>query len=83
MRDQGSDVTTLSRRGQTVVPASIRARLGLRKGAKLRWIQGVDYLVVVPIPDDPIEALAGKYRGEKTLKRLLAERRRDRAREAR
>ena len=81
-RDRG-DVTTVTSRGQTVVPARLRERLGIREGSKLRWIQGVGALVVMPVPDDPIEALAGKYRGEGMLKRLLAERRRDRAREAR
>jgi len=80
-RDPG-DVTSISSRGQTVVPARLRARLGLREGTRLRWIEGVDSLVVMPVPDDPIEALAGKYRGKSLLKRLLSERRRDRAREA-
>ena len=81
-RDRG-DVTTVTSRGQTVVPARLRTRLGLHEGAKLRWIEGVGALVVMPVPDDPIEAVAGKYRGSGLLKRLLTERRRDRAREAR
>jgi AbrB family looped-hinge helix DNA binding protein len=77
------DVTTITSRGQTVVPAHLRARLGLAEGAKLRWIEGVGALVVMPVPDDPIDAFAGKYRGAGLLKRLLRERRSDRAREAR
>jgi AbrB family looped-hinge helix DNA binding protein len=81
-RDRG-DVTTITSRGQTVVPARLRERLGLHEGAKLRWIEGVGALVVMPVPDDPIDAVAGKYRGTGLLKRLLAERRRDLAREAR
>ena len=75
------DITTVSSRGQTVVPARLRARLGLHEGSKLRWLAGVGALVVVPVADDPIEAVAGKYRGAGMLKRLLAERRRERARE--
>lgn len=81
--DDRHDVTTITRRGQTVVPARLRARLGLREGSKLRWLEGVGALVVLPLPDDPIAAVAGKYRGEGLLGRLLTERRRDRAREAR
>jgi AbrB family looped-hinge helix DNA binding protein len=77
------DVTTITRRGQTVVPARVRKELGLGEGTKLRWIAGVDSIVVLPLPEDPIEALAGKYRGEGTLRRLLADRRRERSREAR
>ena len=63
--------------------APTRERLGLHEGTKLRWIEGVGALVVMPVPDDPIEAVAGKYAGEGMLKRLLAERQRDRDREAR
>lgn len=77
------DVTTISRRGQTVVPARLRERLGLREGSRLRWLEGVGALVVVPEPDDPVEELAGRYRGRGALRRLLAERRRERARERR
>lgn len=75
--------TTLTRRGQTVVPAAIRRRLGLRNGSKLQWVQGAGYVLVAPVPDDPIEAYAGIDRGKGLLKRLLEERRRDREREAR
>lgn len=75
------EVTTITRRGQTVVPARVRRELGLREGSKLRWLAGVTSIVVVPVPEDAIEAVAGKYRGEGLLKRLLAERRRDRTRE--
>ncbi len=82
-RRNPADVTTITSRGQTVVPARLRERLGLRKGSKLRWIESAGSLMALPVPKDPIEALAGKYRGEGLLKRLLAERRRDRAREAR
>jgi AbrB family looped-hinge helix DNA binding protein len=80
--DRG-DVTTVTSRGQTVVPARLRERLGLHEGSKLRWIEGVGSLVVLPVSDNPIEALAGKYRGSGMLKRLLAERKRDRGRKAR
>ncbi len=83
MSDPTHDVTTLTRRGQIVIPARLRARLGLKEGSKLRWLEGVGSLVAYPIPEDPIDAVAGKYRGEGLLDRLLKERRRDRARAAR
>ncbi len=81
-RERG-DVTTISSRGQTVVPSHLRERLGLHRGAKLRWIEGAGSLIAIPVPPDPIAAVAGKYRGEGLLDRLLAARRHERDREAR
>lgn len=80
-----NDVTTITARGQTVVPAKIRARLGLREGSCLAWLASPDgeYIVVTPVPDDPIEAYAGIDRGQRGLERLLEERRRERARDPR
>ncbi|MDP3395680.1 MAG: hypothetical protein Q8S57_03280 [Methanoregula sp.] len=37
---------------------------------------------VIPVPDDPIPSLRGRGRGQKTTERLLAERKKDRDREA-
>ena len=82
-RESSSNITTITSRGQTVVAAQLRRRLGLREGSRLSWIAGVESLVVTPVADDPIGALAGKYRGQGLSRRLLAARRRDRAREAR
>lgn len=73
--------STLSRRGQTVIPARLRRRYGMVEGTRLEWLDTGAGLKVVPIPDDPIAALRGIARGERLTERLLAERTRDRGRE--
>lgn len=73
--------STVSQRGQTVIPAELRRRYGITNGTEIEWFDTGAGLKVVPIPSDPVAALRGIGRGEKMVERLLEERRRDRARE--
>jgi AbrB family looped-hinge helix DNA binding protein len=75
--------TTLTELGRTVIPAEIRKRYKLKKGTKLVWFDNGKTITVVPIPDDPVEALGGSGKGEGLVARLLEERRRDLERERR
>jgi AbrB family looped-hinge helix DNA binding protein len=73
--------TTISRRGQTVVPAAVRKRHHLLDGDRLAWIDDGETIKVVPIPADPIRALKGMAKGERLVQELLKYRREERARE--
>lgn len=73
--------TSVTKRGQTVVPAPIRKRYGIDEGVALQWIDTGDTIKVVPIPRDVLKVLRGVAKGEKLLERLLEERRVDGARE--
>ncbi len=73
--------TTITQRGQTVIPAELRRRYGLEEGDQVEWLDTGAGFKVIPVPGDPIAALRGMGRGEGLLDRLLAERRHDRARE--
>ena len=73
--------TTVTKRAQTVVPAALRERHGIKDGDFLEWIDDGEIIKVIPIPADPIEALRGSARGERLLERLLESRRRDAERE--
>ena len=73
--------TTLTKRGQTVVPAEIRKRYNLRGGDHLAWIDTGEGIKVIPIPVDPIEALTGCARGENLLEALYKYRNEERERE--
>ena len=73
--------TTLTDRGQTVVPAEIRKRYDLKKGDKLIWLDTGKTITVIPVPSDIVAALEGSGKGYKLTERLLAERRADYAHE--
>jgi AbrB family looped-hinge helix DNA binding protein len=73
--------TTVTKRGQTVVPAEIRKRHGIGAGQRLVWLDDGRTIKVVPLPADPIGALRGSGRGERLLESLLADREEDRRRE--
>jgi AbrB family looped-hinge helix DNA binding protein len=70
--------TTITKRAQTVVPAALRKRYGIKGGDYLEWIDDGQVIKVIPIPADPIEALRGSARGENLVERLLESRREDR-----
>ncbi|MBM3146236.1 MAG: AbrB/MazE/SpoVT family DNA-binding domain-containing protein [Chloroflexi bacterium] len=73
--------TTLSKRGQTVVPAQIRKRYNMQEGDRLAWIDTGEGIKVIPIPADPLEALIGCARGENLLEALYRYRKEERDRE--
>ena len=73
--------STVTRRGQTVIPAKLRRLYQLEEGSQIEWIDTGSGLKVIPVPADPIAALRGSGRGEGLTERLLAERGRDRERE--
>jgi len=72
--------TLLTGRGQTVVPAPIRKRHKLVKGARLVWIDDGETIKVIPVPADPIRALKGIAKGENLWEELMKVRQEERAR---
>jgi AbrB family looped-hinge helix DNA binding protein len=73
--------STITSRGQTVVPAAIRERFRLGPATRLEWIVESDGSIrVVPVAADPIAAFQGSGPGGSTA-RLLAERQAERQRE--
>lgn len=72
--------STITARGQTVIPAGIRRRFNLSPSDRLEWIIENDTIRVIPVHADPIEAFRGRGKGG-SVERLLAERAADRARE--
>ena len=75
--------TDVTKRGQTVIPAAIRRRYHIDGDVHLVWLDDGETIRVVPVPNDPLQALRGRGRGERLTERLLAERQADRDREAR
>lgn len=72
--------STITARGQTVIPAKIRHQFNLTPANKLEWIVEGNIIRVVPVQADPIAAFRGRGKGG-GVARLLADRRQDRSRE--
>ena len=72
--------STITSRGQTVIPAAIRRRFHLTPADGLEWIIEGDEIRVVPVHKNPIDAFRGQGRGGAN-QRLLADRQQDRERE--
>ena len=72
--------TSVTKRGQTVVPARIRKKYNIKEGDTLVWLEDVDGIKVVPVPQDPIRALRGRGQGEGLGQKLLLKRQEDRER---
>ena len=72
--------STITSRGQTVIPAFIRHQFHLSPADRLEWVLDDGAIRVVPVRADPVEAFRGQGKGGAT-NRLLAERKKDMARE--
>jgi antitoxin PrlF len=76
--------TAISSKGQVVIPAELRQRLGLEKGTKVAWKEEKGRLVLIPIERllDDIQGFLKPAPGEPTMfDELCKERGRERERE--
>jgi len=72
----------VSVRGQTVIPQEIREQMGIKPRSELAWSASNGVIVVVPIPEDAIEASIGLLAGKGyTLDDFLRERGQERQQE--
>ena len=55
--------STVSVRGQTVIPRPIREELGITPATVLRWKIKNGVIIVLPIPADPVQASVGILKG--------------------
>jgi bifunctional DNA-binding transcriptional regulator/antitoxin component of YhaV-PrlF toxin-antitoxin module len=67
--------TSITKRGQTGIPASIRKKYQIKQGGRLLWLDEGKVIKVIPVPADPIRVLKGSGQGEHLLEKLLAARR--------
>jgi AbrB family looped-hinge helix DNA binding protein len=73
--------TKVTVRGQVSIPARIRRQLHIKADTTLEWLIEGNTVRVIPLPDDPLAAFRGSGKGG-TVRKLLADRRRDRAHDA-
>ena len=77
-------VVGTSAKGQVIIPAALRKKIGLKARAKVLVTLGEqDTIILRPVPADPVDATCGFLKGGPSLTRALGrERREDRIREA-
>lgn len=78
-----SAIAKVSARGWIVIPVEYRKQYGLKPGSRVRIVDYGGSLTLVPVPDDAIKALAGKFKGTHLTRSLLKERAKDKQREER
>lgn len=72
--------STITARGQTVIPAPIRRQFRLGPADRLEWVLDSGTIRVVPVRANPVDAFRGQGAGGATG-RLLANRKQDMANE--
>ena len=68
--------TSVTRKGQTVVPAPLRKRFNIGPNSRLVWSTDGNVIEVTPLPENPIEALRG-FSEKHPLRRALLRKRRE------
>lgn len=68
--------STITTRGQTVIPAEIRRRFNLSPMERLEWVIEGNAIRVFPVKGDPVAAFRGRGKGGAT-DRLVADRKED------
>lgn len=72
----------ISTKGWVVIPKHLRNKYGLRPGARVQVVDYGNKLALIPLPEDPVEALHGMLaEGPSLTEDLLTERARERAKE--
>jgi AbrB family looped-hinge helix DNA binding protein len=72
----------VSTKGWVVIPKDFRDKYGLEKGTLVQIVDYGEILALVPLPEDPVEALHGMLEAGSSLTAdLLVERAQERTRE--
>lgn len=72
--------STVTVRGQTAIPVGIRKKYNIKPKTKLEWIDDGHSITVLPIPEDPVKALKGKFKDVELREALLKYRQEERRR---
>ncbi|MHB1528944.1 MAG: AbrB/MazE/SpoVT family DNA-binding domain-containing protein [Acidiferrobacteraceae bacterium] len=72
--------TYLTVKGQIVIPAKIRRKLGMKDGTRIQMEldEGAHRIILTPITREYVESMRGKYKGSGLLKALAADKKRER-----
>jgi len=64
-------IVKTSSKGQIVIPAEIRKKLGIEPGQKVNLSLENDKAVIAPLPKDPIKTMRGILKGRPSMTKAL------------
>ena len=72
--------TTATAKGQIVIPASLRRKLGIKEGTRIQieLNEEAGEIVLKPITREFVHSVRGKFKGKGLLKALMAEKKKER-----
>jgi len=74
-----NEVSTVTTKGQLVIPSKLRRRYGIREGTKIVFIEGENNMVLQPLTREFLDGLCGWLKGDPSpLEFLLEDRKRER-----
>jgi len=73
--------STVTSKGQVVIPKRLREKYGIRSATLIRWIEKDQGILMVPESEDPIVTVRGMFKGSGILKAYLKEKKLEKQRE--
>lgn len=78
-KQTNAEFSTVTSKGQLVIPAKLRRKYAIRKGTRVAFVEEENRLVLQPLTPEYIDRLRGSLKkGPSALRFLLRERRRER-----
>ena len=78
-RNMKIKTSTVTQKGQVVIPSKLRKKMGIREGTQIAFIEEDERLVLQPLTAEYVKSLRGVLKGGRSpLKILFEERKRDR-----
>jgi AbrB family looped-hinge helix DNA binding protein len=72
--------TTATVKGQIVIPAELRRKLGIKGGTRLNVeVDEAGRIILTPVTQSYIRTLYGRHKGKQLLEALVREKKRERA----
>ena len=74
-----AESSTVTSKGQLVIPSRLRRKHGIRKGTRVTFFEDEGRLILQPLTREFVRSLRGSVKGKRSaLDYLLAQRKRDR-----
>lgn len=72
--------TVATSKGQIVIPAAIRRKLGIKEGTRIQIVvnDNTHEIILKPITREYVQSVRGKFKGKGLLKALMAEKQKER-----